>query len=108
MIRLDGPNMVINSHDVDPYLMTRQTFIVKKGFDVNNLLYWILASNELALNVDKTQLRNVVINAHGWHGFVSIGGIQDNRLEISNVAILSPLKGKNIGTIWITSCKPAN
>lgn len=108
MIKLKQPNFVLNAHDIGiPNYKMWISIEAAKGTNTNDLLNHIVRANRLALENQQTQLQNIVLNCHGYGGKVWLGGIYNGALDTSSVGILSPLKGKNLGTIWLTGCRAA-
>src|SRR5262249_50730092 len=64
-----------------------------------------------AANQEKSYLRNVVINCHGWDGGggLSIGGKRKTAITLQNVKAFEFLKKRDgeIGTLWLVACQAA-
>jgi hypothetical protein len=108
MIMMQSPSLAINSCDVPgPNYRMWETVNAQKGMTPMMLLNEIVRVNRLALEYKQTQLLNVIVNCHGGSGRLYIGGGNSSPLDINSVGVLSPLKGRNIGTIWLVACKAA-
>ncbi|MEP7074813.1 MAG: DUF4347 domain-containing protein [Acidobacteriota bacterium] len=113
MIRLDSPSFAFNSVDVPgPTYHLWHTLEGPKGFNTTMLVNKILSINKMAKEMKGSQLRNIVINSHGWDGGggISIGGIgnYDASIKGASVSEFAKLKGENLGTIWLIACQAAH
>jgi len=112
VIDLKTPSLVMNSHDVPgPDYTGTYTWDVPEGVPLNNVVAMILGSNNRAYAEEKTYLKNVVINCHGWDGGggLSIGGQGKAAITTQNVSafeILKKLEVK-IGALWLVACQAA-
>ena len=110
MLMMKSPSFVLNSCDVPGHLY-RMWWTVspnQQGFTVHSLVNEITSADNMAKKFKNSPLANVVINCHGNHqGGLAIGGLTAEHLDIKNVASLSLLAGRNIGTIWLVACGAA-
>ena len=107
-ILLQQPALSINAHDVGwPSYQMWRTLEAPEGTTAGTAAGWIFATNMEAMKTWKTQLRNVVLNAHGYPGKVSIGGMQRDHIFMTDLSVFGILKPLNIGTIWLCGCRAA-
>ena len=112
MIRMESPSFAFNSVDVPgPTYHFWHTLQGPKGFTTARLVDTILSTNRRAREMKGSQLRNIVINSHGWDGGggISIGGLGNTEASIrpDSVGEFLRLKGENLGTIWLVACQAA-
>ena len=112
MIDLKTPSLVMNSHDVPgPDYTGTYTWEVPEGAPLNDVIAMIYGSYLRAANEEKTYLRNVVINCHGWDGGggLSIGGKGKTAITVSTASAFEFLKKRDvqIGTLWLVACQAA-
>jgi hypothetical protein len=114
MLMLQSPSLVINSHDVPwPRYRMWETVDARPGMNTEGAVMEIIRVNRLALEYERSPLRNVVINCHGADdgGALYIGGEDEeywpSRINDDRVQPFSLLKTRNIGTIWLVACKAA-
>ena len=107
-ILLQQPALSINAHDVGwPSYDMWRTIDAPEGTTPGTAAGWIFATNMEATKTWKTQLRNVVLNAHGYPGKVSIGGMKRDHIYTTDLAVFGILRPMNIGTIWLCGCRAA-
>jgi hypothetical protein len=112
MIRMESPSFAFNSVDVPgPTYHLWNTLQGPPGFTTDMLVDKILSVNRMAREMKGSQLRNIVINSHGWDGGggISIGGSGNWEASIrpGSVGAFSQLRGENLGTIWLVACQAA-
>ena len=108
MIMLKSPSLAINSSDVPgPNYRMWETVNAMPGMTTASLLEQIIRVNRLALEFERTQLLNVVINCHGGDGKLYIGGLKSAPMDMSNIGVFASLKPRNIGTLWLVACNAA-
>ena len=107
-ILLQQPALSINAHDVGwPSYDMWRTIDAPEGTTPGTAAGWIFATNMEAMKTWKTPLRNIVLNAHGYPGKVSIGGIGRDHIYPSDLSVFGILKPMNVGTIWLCGCRAA-
>ncbi len=115
MLMLKSPSLAINSHDVPgPNYRMWETVDAPPAMNAADVVHEIIRVNRLALEYERTQLLNVVINCHGADGggALYVGGCSSDsekaaRINIGNVNVFSLLDRRNIGTIWLVACQAA-
>lgn len=111
MIMMESPSLAINSHDVPgPNYRMWETVNAAAGLTVAGLIGHIVHAHNLAVELERKGLANVVINCHGLDkgGALYIGGENHPPLDRSNVGQLAALKGAIPGTLWLVACQAAN
>ena len=115
MIRMEQPSFCFNSCDVgEPHYKMWRTIVGPDAMTPSQLVGEILAANNVAIQVFRKSLQNIILNSHGFHGGLHIGGmekfdgIKRKSMLKDDLAAFSILKPFNIGTIWIVSCEIAN
>jgi len=107
-ILLQQPALSINAHDVGwPSYDMWRTIDAPEGTTPGTAAGWIFATNMEAMKTWKTPLRNIVLNAHGYPGKVSIGGMGHDHIYPSDLSVVGILKKMNVGTIWLCGCRAA-
>jgi hypothetical protein len=108
MIRMQQPSLCLHSHDVPPphYRMWR-TLDLRENIQPTEVVALIVKANSDALAQKKPALRNIILNAHGYAGKVSIGGMGVKGIGKEDAAVFAPLQPLNVGTIWLLSCRAA-
>ena len=101
-ILLKQPAVSINAHDVGwPSYNMWRTIDAPEGTTAGTAAGWIFAANMEAMKTWKTPLRNIVLNAHGYPGKVSIGGMKRDHIYTTDLSVFGILRPLNIGTIWL-------
>jgi hypothetical protein len=112
MLMLKSPSLVINSCDIPwPKYRMWESVNAPPGLDAAGTVSHIVRVNRLALEHERTQLLNIVINCHGAEGggALYIGGLDypAARINSDSVGAFSVLRGRNLGTIWLVACQAA-
>lgn len=108
MIKMKSPSLVVNSNDVPgPNYKMWETVNAMEGMSASQLLGEIIRVNRAALELESSQLLNVVINCHGGPGALYVGGLNSPPVDMGNVGVFGWLRHRNLGTIWLVACNAA-
>jgi hypothetical protein len=108
MIEMKSPSFAFNSIDVPgPNYRMWEWMRGYKGITTTTLVGKILEIDAAARRRKGDRLLNIIINAHGDGGYVSIGGRGNIGLNKDTGSEFMRLKGKNLGTIWLVACQAA-
>jgi hypothetical protein len=61
----------------------------------------------MAVHNERSPLRNIVLNVHGFAGGLRIGGLTHTATLKDDLGAFGLLRPMNVGTIWIVSCSVA-
>jgi hypothetical protein len=81
------------------------TWNMPAGAQPGNVPFWISYARDRSPNLE---LANVVINCHGGEGKLFVGGLSSPPIMLKDVGVFTPLRTKDIGTIWLVSCYAAS
>jgi Domain of unknown function (DUF4347) len=103
MISLTQPALALSSFDAPGYEFNMwRTWKMPKSAKSRDVIYWISYACDIA---PELMLKHVVLNTHGYDGGIVTG--KGGSVNESNVMDFSPLRAKDIGTIWLLGCEVA-
>ena len=106
-ILLQQPALSINAHDVGwPSYDMWRTIDAPEGTTARDGGRMDFCHQHGGDENLETPLRNIVLNAHGYPGKVSIGGMRRSYLH-ADLSVFGILKPMNVGTIWLCGCRAA-
>lgn len=110
MIKLRQPALALHACDTKGFRFQMSTsWDMPPRVRACDVVYWILYARDHA---PEQMLPNVVIDCHGDPGKLYIRGERaawsiDDTINIFNASAFSQLRNKEIGTIWLHSCRVA-